>query len=154
MESDPAESRCPRSDAHRQYHYYASVDVQRGVAARSIAERIRRYPSRDWVPLVDGVGGRGLVFQMSLPPREFEATSSPAIREHVHRFRRDRQAHSTTAPRHSRLTASQYLDRLQPPRMHHRINRGGQDEYEHGRHSGPQRQRQHTPFDLDAVVHR
>lgn len=38
--------------------------------------------------LVDGVGGRGLVFQMSLPPKEFEAASSHAIREHMHRFRR------------------------------------------------------------------
>jgi hypothetical protein len=38
--------------------------------------------------LVDGAHGRGLVFQMSLPPREFEATSSPALRQHIHRFRR------------------------------------------------------------------
>ena len=38
--------------------------------------------------LVEGADGRGLVFQMSLPPKEFEATSSPAIREHMHRFRR------------------------------------------------------------------
>lgn len=38
--------------------------------------------------LVDGADGRGLVFQMSLPPRAFEAMSSPAIREHLHRFRR------------------------------------------------------------------
>jgi hypothetical protein len=37
--------------------------------------------------LVEGAQGRGLVFQMSLPPREFEAMSSPAIREHLHRFR-------------------------------------------------------------------
>jgi hypothetical protein len=38
--------------------------------------------------LVDGADGRGLVFQMALPPKEFEATSSPATREHMHRFRR------------------------------------------------------------------
>ncbi len=37
--------------------------------------------------LVEGADGRGLVFQMSLPPKEFEVMSSPAIREHVHRFR-------------------------------------------------------------------
>jgi hypothetical protein len=37
--------------------------------------------------LLDGADGRGLVFQMSLPPKEFEATSSTAIREHMHRFR-------------------------------------------------------------------
>jgi Transferase family len=38
--------------------------------------------------LMEGTDGRGLVFQMSLPPKEFEAMSSPAIREHMHRFRR------------------------------------------------------------------
>ena len=37
--------------------------------------------------LVEGADGRGLVFQMSLPPKEFEAMSSPASREHMHRFR-------------------------------------------------------------------
>jgi hypothetical protein len=37
--------------------------------------------------LVEGADGRGLVFQMSLPPKEFQAMSSPAIREHLHRFR-------------------------------------------------------------------
>jgi hypothetical protein len=37
--------------------------------------------------LVDGADGRGLVFQMSLPPKEFAATANPAIREHMHRFR-------------------------------------------------------------------
>jgi hypothetical protein len=38
--------------------------------------------------LLEGAGGRGLLFQMSLPPMEFEATSGPAVRELVHRFRR------------------------------------------------------------------
>ena len=37
--------------------------------------------------LVEGADGRGLVFQMSLPPKEFEAMSRLAIREHLHRFR-------------------------------------------------------------------
>ena len=37
--------------------------------------------------LVDGADGRGLVFQMSLPPKEFAAMSRPAIRDHLHRFR-------------------------------------------------------------------
>jgi hypothetical protein len=37
--------------------------------------------------LLEGADGRGLVFQMALPPREFEAMSSPAIREHMHQFR-------------------------------------------------------------------
>jgi hypothetical protein len=36
--------------------------------------------------LVEGADGRGLVFRISLPPREFEAASSPAMREHMHRF--------------------------------------------------------------------
>jgi hypothetical protein len=37
---------------------------------------------------MEGADGRGLVFQMALPPKDFEAMSGPAIREHVHRFRR------------------------------------------------------------------
>jgi hypothetical protein len=37
--------------------------------------------------LLEGPDGRGLVFQISLPPKEFAATSSPTIGEHVHRFR-------------------------------------------------------------------
>ena len=38
--------------------------------------------------LVDGAEGRGLVFQITLPPKEFEAMSSTATGAHVHRFRR------------------------------------------------------------------
>jgi hypothetical protein len=37
--------------------------------------------------LMDGTHGRGLVFQMSLPPSEFEAMSRIEVREHMHRFR-------------------------------------------------------------------
>lgn len=37
--------------------------------------------------IMEGADGRGLVFQMALPPKEFEAMSSPAIREHMRRFR-------------------------------------------------------------------
>jgi len=37
--------------------------------------------------LVEGTDGRGLVLQMSLPPKEFEAMSSPATRDRMHRFR-------------------------------------------------------------------
>lgn len=37
--------------------------------------------------LIDGPSERGLIFQMSLPPREFRAMSSPAVRERMHRFR-------------------------------------------------------------------
>ena len=37
--------------------------------------------------LMDGTDGRGLVFQMSMPPGEFEAMSGSEVREHLHRFR-------------------------------------------------------------------
>ncbi|PRC44752.1 hypothetical protein C6A85_98640 [Mycobacterium sp. ITM-2017-0098] len=37
--------------------------------------------------LVEGADGRGLVFQMALPPREFDAMTHPAMRERMHRFR-------------------------------------------------------------------
>jgi hypothetical protein len=37
--------------------------------------------------LTEGAGCRGVVLYMTLPPKEFEAMSSPAIREHMHRFR-------------------------------------------------------------------
>jgi hypothetical protein len=38
--------------------------------------------------VVEGADGRGLVFQMTLPPNDFDAMSRPAIREHLHQFRR------------------------------------------------------------------
>jgi hypothetical protein len=38
--------------------------------------------------LLEGLNGRGLVFQMALPPKEFAAMSSPAMRERMRRFRR------------------------------------------------------------------
>jgi hypothetical protein len=38
--------------------------------------------------LLEGADGHGLVFQMALPPKDFEVISKPAIREHMHRFRR------------------------------------------------------------------
>ena len=37
--------------------------------------------------LVDGADGRGLVFHMALPFKDFEVMSSPATSEHIHRFR-------------------------------------------------------------------
>jgi hypothetical protein len=48
---------------------------------------VMKLPVAGGGALMEGADGRGLVFQMALPPREFEATSSPAIREHLHRFR-------------------------------------------------------------------
>ena len=48
---------------------------------------VMKLPVAGGGALMQGADGRGLAFQMSLPPREFEATSSPAIREHLHRFR-------------------------------------------------------------------
>lgn len=38
--------------------------------------------------LTEGADGRGLVFQMALPPAEFAATASVESRERLHRFRR------------------------------------------------------------------
>jgi Transferase family len=49
---------------------------------------LMKVPVAGFGALVEGADGRGLVFQMTLPPKEFEAMSSPAIREHLHRFRR------------------------------------------------------------------
>jgi hypothetical protein len=48
---------------------------------------VMKLPIAGGGALMQGADGRGLVFQMALPPREFEATSSPVIREHVQRFR-------------------------------------------------------------------
>jgi Transferase family len=49
---------------------------------------LMKLPVAGLCALMDGAEGRGLVFQIALPPREFEAMSSAATREHVHRFRR------------------------------------------------------------------
>jgi hypothetical protein len=53
----------------------------------SYCTMVVRLPVAGGGALMEGAGGRGLVFQMALPPKEFEAMSSPAIREHLHRFR-------------------------------------------------------------------
>jgi hypothetical protein len=49
---------------------------------------LMKVPVAGYGSLIEGADGRGLVFQMTLPPKDFEAMSSPAIREHLHRFRR------------------------------------------------------------------
>jgi hypothetical protein len=49
---------------------------------------VMKVPVAGYGSLIEGPDGRGLVFQMTLPPKDFEAMSSPAIREHLHRFRR------------------------------------------------------------------
>lgn len=36
--------------------------------------------------LIEGKGGRGLVFQMTLPPADFDAMSHPAVMERLHEF--------------------------------------------------------------------
>lgn len=48
---------------------------------------VMKVPVAGYGSLMEGTDGRGLVFQMTLPPRDFEAMSSSAIREHLHRFR-------------------------------------------------------------------
>jgi hypothetical protein len=49
---------------------------------------LMKLPVAGICALVDGTQERGLVFQIALPPRDFEAISSTATREYVHRFRR------------------------------------------------------------------
>jgi hypothetical protein len=48
---------------------------------------VMKVPVAGYGSLIEGIDGRGLVFQMTLPPKDFQAMSSPAIREHLHRFR-------------------------------------------------------------------
>jgi hypothetical protein len=48
---------------------------------------VMRAPVAGLGVLVDGVGGRGLVFQMSLPQKEFETMSRPELRARLYRFR-------------------------------------------------------------------
>jgi hypothetical protein len=36
---------------------------------------------------MEGADGRGLVFQMALPPKEFAAMLGDSMQEHLHRFR-------------------------------------------------------------------
>jgi hypothetical protein len=50
---------------------------------------LMEVPFAGFGAVVEGADGRGLVFQMTLPPTDFEAMSSPAIREHLDRFRRE-----------------------------------------------------------------
>lgn len=48
---------------------------------------LMKVPVAGYGSLMEGPGGRGLLFQMTLPPKDFEAMSNPAIREHLCRFR-------------------------------------------------------------------
>jgi hypothetical protein len=50
---------------------------------------LTRIPMGGLGGLVEGADGRGLLFWMYLPPNEFRAMSHPAMRERLHRFRRD-----------------------------------------------------------------
>jgi transferase family protein len=54
----------------------------------SYCTMVMKLPVAGGGALMEGADGRGLIFQMSLPPKEFEVASSPAIREHMQRFRR------------------------------------------------------------------
>jgi hypothetical protein len=56
-------------------------------ALLSYCTPLMKLPVAGLGALSEGADGRGLVFQISLPPKEFEAMSSPAIRENMHRFR-------------------------------------------------------------------
>lgn len=59
-----------------------------GDASTAYCAPILTVPVAGLAALVEGAGGSGLVLHMSLPPKDFEAMSRPAIREHMHRFRR------------------------------------------------------------------
>jgi Transferase family len=48
---------------------------------------LMKFPVTALGAVLDGSDGHGLLFQMSLPPRDFAAMCSPRIREHMHRFR-------------------------------------------------------------------
>ncbi|WP_046320281.1 acyltransferase [Mycobacterium sp. UM_Kg1] len=48
---------------------------------------LMRVPVAGLGSLMEWPDGNGLVFQMSLPPRDFEALSSPVVREYLHRCR-------------------------------------------------------------------
>ncbi|ORB63450.1 acyltransferase [Mycolicibacterium tusciae] len=47
---------------------------------------VMKVPVAGYGSLIEGPYGRGLVFQMTLSPREFQAMSSSVIREYLHRF--------------------------------------------------------------------
>lgn len=54
--------------------------------ATSYCTPVIKVPVAGLGALVDGVDGRGLVFHMSLPQRDFDAATRPAIIERLHRF--------------------------------------------------------------------
>ena len=66
---------------------FGAYRIQFEDALPSYYTPVMKLPVAGGGALMQGADGRGLAFQMSLPPREFETTSSPAIREHLHRFR-------------------------------------------------------------------
>lgn len=56
-------------------------------AGVSYCTLLMKLPVAGGGALLQGAHGRGLVFQMALPPKDYQAMSSPAIREHIYRFR-------------------------------------------------------------------
>lgn len=48
---------------------------------------LMKLPIAGGCVLIEGAAHRGVVLHMALPPKDFEAMSSPAIREHLHQFR-------------------------------------------------------------------
>jgi hypothetical protein len=49
---------------------------------------VMKVPVAGYGSLIEGADGRGLVFKMTLRPKDFEAMSSPAIQDHLRRYRR------------------------------------------------------------------
>lgn len=60
-----------------------------GGAAPRYFTMLLKLPVAGLGALVEGEDGRGLLFQMSLPPRDFDSLTRPATLERLHRFRRD-----------------------------------------------------------------
>ncbi|MDX1885589.1 acyltransferase [Mycolicibacterium sp. 120270] len=61
--------------------------IKFGDAAVTYCTVVMKVPVAGFGSLIEGYGGRGLVFQMTLPPPDFEAMTAPDIQKHLHRFR-------------------------------------------------------------------
>ncbi|SRX96153.1 hypothetical protein [Kitasatospora setae KM-6054] [Mycobacterium shimoidei] len=48
---------------------------------------LMRLPIAGGCVVIEGAGGRGVVLHTALPPKDYEAMSSPEIREYIHQFR-------------------------------------------------------------------
>lgn len=56
-------------------------------AAVTYCTVVMKVPVAGFGSLIEGHGGRGLVFQMTLPPADFDTMTSPATQDHLRKFR-------------------------------------------------------------------